>query len=36
MRSMLNICYNENTKQCLDVHLPACDEFPVFLYFHGG
>ena len=36
MRSMLNICYNENTQQCLDVHLPACDEFPVFLYIHGG
>lgn len=36
MRTLSDICYNQNTQQCLDVHLPACDEFPVFLYFHGG
>lgn len=36
MRTLLDICYNENTQQCLDVHLPEGNEFPVFLYFHGG
>lgn len=36
MRSLHNICYCQTTGQCLDIHLPECDHFPVFLYFHGG
>ena len=36
MRSYSNICYCQETAQCLDIHLPECDHFPVFLYFHGG
>ena len=36
MRSIKDICYCEENGLCLDIHLPDCDEFPVFLYFHGG
>ena len=36
MRSISNICYCEENGLCLDIHLPECNEFPVFLYFHGG
>ena len=36
MRSFANICYCRESGQCLDIHLPECDHFPVFLYFHGG
>ncbi len=36
MRSITDICFCEETGLCLDVHLPDCEEFPVFLYFHGG
>ena len=36
MRDFLDICYSENHDQYLDLHLPECDSFPVFLYFHGG
>lgn len=36
MKSITDICYNTKTGQCLDVHLPECDSFQVFLYFHGG
>ena len=36
MKSFTDICYSEETEQYLDVHLPECDRFPVFLYFHGG
>ncbi len=36
MRSIKDICFCEENGLCLDVHLPCCDEFPVFLYFHGG
>ena len=35
MKTIRDICYNEH-KQYLDIHLPDCDSFPVFLYFHGG
>lgn len=36
MKTIANICYCEEHKQYLDVHLPDCDSFPVFIYFHGG
>lgn len=36
MKSITDICYSKEANQCLDVHLPECDSFPVFLYFHGG
>ena len=36
MRSIKDICFCEENGLCLDIHLPCCDEFPVFLYFHGG
>jgi len=36
MRTISDICYNKNTRQLLDIHLPQQDTFPVFLYFHGG
>ena len=36
MSALFDICYNKSTKQCVDLYLPACAEFPVFLYFHGG
>lgn len=36
MKKIIDICYSEESKQYLDVYLPACEAFPVFLYFHGG
>ncbi len=36
MKTITDICYSENSKQCLDIHLPEKDEFPVMIYFHGG
>ena len=36
MRTVTNVCYDAETKQCLDLHLPDCGEFPVMVYFHGG
>ena len=36
MKSITDILYSEEANQYLDVHLPECDSFPVFLYFHGG
>ena len=36
MKSFTDICYSKEANQYLDVHLPECDQFPVFLYFHGG
>ena len=36
MKSILDIQYGKLPEQILDVHLPDCDEFPVFIYFHGG
>ena len=36
MKTITDICYCQQTNQYLDVHLPECDQFPVFLYFHGG
>lgn len=36
MKTITDICYSEGTGQCLDIHLPEENSFPVFLYFHGG
>ena len=38
MKSYLNINYGtiNHPAQVLDIHLPECEEFPVFVYFHGG
>ena len=36
MKLFTNIFYSEENGQCLDVYLPACETFPVFVYFHGG
>ena len=36
MKTFTDICYCETHKQYLDIHLPECKNFPVFIYFHGG
>ena len=36
MKNILDICYSFEYKQFLDIHLPECDSFPVYVYFHGG
>jgi len=36
MKTITNICYCDEHKQYLDVHLPDRESFPVFIYFHGG
>lgn len=36
MKTVLDVCYNEKTKQRLDIYLPESSEFSVLLYFHGG
>ena len=36
MKNILDVCYSEECKQFLDIHLPECDSFPVYVYFHGG
>ncbi len=36
MKTIFDVCYNEKTKQCLNIYLPESDEFSVLLYFHGG
>ncbi len=36
MKKIIDVCYNAETGQCLDIYLPECRSFPVFLYFHGG
>lgn len=36
MKCITDICYSLDSKQSLDIHLPECDSFPVFIYFHGG
>lgn len=36
MKTIANICYCEEHEQYLDLHLPDCESFPVFVYFHGG
>ena len=36
MKTFTDICYCETHKQYLDIYLPECKNFPVFIYFHGG
>ena len=36
MKTVFDVCYNEKTKQRLDIYLPESSEFSVLLYFHGG
>ena len=38
MKTISNIFYTsyQHPRQSLDVHLPDCSKFPVFIYFHGG
>ena len=36
MKSFTDICYCEEHKQYLDIYLPECKNFSVFVYFHGG
>lgn len=36
MKTIFDVCYNPETRQCLDIYLPDSKEFSVFLYFHGG
>lgn len=38
MKTIKDICYSSigNESQKLDLYLPECEEFSVFVYFHGG
>lgn len=36
MKKILDVCYSEKTKQCLDLYLPESPKFKAFVYFHGG
>lgn len=36
MKKITDIFYGSNENQCLDIYLPDCAEFSVFVYFHGG
>lgn len=36
MKTIADICYSTEANQYLDIYLPECSSFPVFLYFHGG
>lgn len=36
MKTIADVKYFEYKENMLDVHLPDSDEFPVFMYFHGG
>lgn len=36
MKTIADVCYCEENKQYLDIYLPECQRFPVFVYFHGG
>ena len=36
MKTFTDICYCETHKLYLDIYLPECQKFPVFVYFHGG
>lgn len=36
MKTLTDVCYCEEHKQYLDIYLPECESFPVFVYFHGG
>lgn len=36
MKVFSDVCYCQEYKQYLDIYLPECRQFPVFVYFHGG
>ena len=36
MKTVSDVCYCETHKLYLDIYLPACQNFPVLVYFHGG
>ena len=36
MKTFTDVCYCETHKLYLDIYLPECQNFPVFVYFHGG
>lgn len=36
MKTFIDVCYCETHKLYLDVYLPECEKFPVFVYIHGG
>ena len=36
MRKIENIQYSKYEECILDIYLPECDKFSVFVYFHGG
>ena len=36
MITVFDVCYNKQTGQKLDIHLPDSSEFSVLVYFHGG
>lgn len=36
MKKISDIKYGVKPSQILDVYIPKCNEFPVFVYFHGG
>ena len=36
MKVLTDVCYCEENQQYLDIYLPECRSFPVFVYFHGG
>lgn len=36
MKSLRDICYDPTYQLTLDIYLPECQSFPVFIYFHGG
>lgn len=36
MKTFDDISYGQRTANVLDMYLPDCDEFPVYIHFHGG
>lgn len=36
MKQLLDISYGSDKMQKLDIYLPDCEAFPVFVYYHGG
>lgn len=36
MKEFKDIAYGEFERNKLDLYLPECENFPVFIYFHGG
>ena len=36
MKTINDVCYCKTHKLYLDVYLPECQNFPVFVYIHGG